>query len=509
MSGSVKGRIDREYESFVKSRGQSEASKQPLVGDDVVEFCDKTLNFKPTAYQEKLLLDQSWFIVARWSRQSGKSHTIAALILFSALHDSDCRIAILAPSQRQSKKMVSRVTRFLHKLPDWYVKGKMGRIKLEFVNGSSIEALPNNPETIRGETLNIVVVDEFCFVANDVELYDAIVYSLATTNGRFIGASTPGSRDSVFYKMCTGEAGYGDVSRHHVSYREALEPNGPLKKEIVEQIHQQTWSDPSRWEREMEAEFVEDEEAWLPLSLIKKCTSVDFATISESAVLNEKLPAAENYFVGVDLGLKRDHSVIVVVEKRGQDLYLVHLKHFRLGTEYGQVLGYLAKLNKGSQAVRWTYVDQTGVGEVFMEEARKTGLKRAKGIMMTQGSKQDIMGYLKHVMENARLWLPYDSELTKEMNVERYELLKTGKTQFYHPDGTRDDRLWALALSVYASRPEIPTYKPAIAFGHIIKPFWPAPRVSAPAKPGMPGVVTRTERCLTCWSAKGPEEKCP
>ncbi len=47
MSGSIKGRFDREYESFVKSRGQSEGSKQPLVGDDVVEFCDKTLNFKP------------------------------------------------------------------------------------------------------------------------------------------------------------------------------------------------------------------------------------------------------------------------------------------------------------------------------------------------------------------------------------------------------------------------------------------------------------------------------
>ncbi len=35
MSGSIKGRIDREYESFVKSRGHVEASKQSLVGDIV------------------------------------------------------------------------------------------------------------------------------------------------------------------------------------------------------------------------------------------------------------------------------------------------------------------------------------------------------------------------------------------------------------------------------------------------------------------------------------------
>jgi len=45
---------------------------------------------------------------------------------------------------------------------------------------------------------------------------------------------------------------------------------------------------------------------------------------------------------------------------------------------------------------------------VFIEEATKTGLKNAEGIMMTLASKQDIMGYLKKTMEDRRLWLPYD-----------------------------------------------------------------------------------------------------
>ncbi len=310
LSGSTRWRIDREYENYLREKEREKATEQPLVCDDIVEFCQKTLKFKPTAYQEKLLRDENKFVVARWSRQSGKSYTIAARILFSALHDRETRIAILAPSLRQSRKMVGRVTKFLNKLPGWYLRGRMLRTKLEFINDSTIEALPNSPETIRGETLHLVVMDEFAFIGNDVELYDAVVYSLATTNGRFIGASTPGSRDSVFYKMCMGDAGYKDVSRHHVSYGEAVEPDGPLKKEILEQIRQQTWSDPSRWKREMEAEFVDDEEAWLPLSLIKKCTSVEYAMVSESAVLNEKLSLAQSYFVGVDLGLKRDHSVV-------------------------------------------------------------------------------------------------------------------------------------------------------------------------------------------------------
>jgi hypothetical protein len=34
--------------------------------------------------------------------------------------------------------------------------------------------------------------------------------------------------------------------------------------------------------------------------------------------------------------------------------------------------------------------------------------------------------------------------------VERFELGKTGKLLFSHPEGTKDDRFWALALAVYA-----------------------------------------------------------
>jgi len=42
--------------------------------------------------------------------------------------------------------------------------------------------------------------------------------------------------------------------------------------------------------------------------------------------------------------------------------------------------------------------------------------------------------------------------LTSELNVERFELTKTGQVQFSHPEGTHDDILWAVALAVYATR---------------------------------------------------------
>jgi hypothetical protein len=49
------------------------------------------------------------------------------------------------------------------------------------------------------------------------------------------------------------------------------------------------------------------------------------------------------------------------------------------------------------------------------------------------------------------LHIPYDLDLFAELNVERYELAKTGKILFNHPEGANDDRFWSLSLAVYAS----------------------------------------------------------
>ncbi|MBS7653442.1 hypothetical protein KEJ13_10005, partial [Candidatus Bathyarchaeota archaeon] len=49
------------------------------------------------------------------------------------------------------------------------------------------------------------------------------------------------------------------------------------------------------------------------------------------------------------------------------------------------------------------------------------------------------------------LHIPYDPDLYHELNAERYELAKTGRIQFSHPEGSHDDRFWALALAVYAA----------------------------------------------------------
>ncbi len=230
------------------------------------------------------MLDPSQFIVARWSRQSGKTHCVAVLLLWSCLRNPGFNVLVLAPSIRQSKIIIRKITGFLPRLPK-YVALRPFKTKIEFYNGSRIQAFPNSPETIRGEPgVNLVYVDEWGYVRDDKELYDAAIYTLTTTNGRFLATSTPGSRNSLFYLMCTDNENFSDISRHHVTYLDAVEPNGPLKPEILEKLKQQLSVDPWRWRREMEAEFADDEDAWLPMGLITKCIDQNLEYISETTL---------------------------------------------------------------------------------------------------------------------------------------------------------------------------------------------------------------------------------
>jgi hypothetical protein len=263
--------IDRLYQKETRAKEAEVNKDKPLVSSSILEFFKMVTGFEPAWYQKDLLLDQNQFVVARWSRQSGKSLALAVLCLHYALSNPSRRIAILAPSLRQGRLMIRRISGFLPRLQNNVLLGRALKTRLEFANGSWIEAFPNSPETIRGLTLHLILIDEMNYIEADRDLYDAVVYSLASTNGRLIATSTPGTRDSLFYEMCTNDEEYGDFSRHHISFHDALEPKGPLKKEILQKLERQMREDPSRWDREMLAEFSSDEEAWLSYGLIDSC----------------------------------------------------------------------------------------------------------------------------------------------------------------------------------------------------------------------------------------------
>lgn len=158
-----------------------------------------------------------------------------------------------------------------------------------------------------------------------------------------------------------------------------------------------------------------------------------------------------NFYAGVDLAKKEDFSVVAVLRKDEDAFRLIHLNVFPQGTEYVGVINYLKALSERLKTVHRFLLDQTGVGEAVVEQAKKT-VPNLEGVILSAPAKQEILGYLKLMMQEKRVLFPYELDFLQELNVERFELTKSGQIQFSHPSGTHDDRFWAFALAVYASR---------------------------------------------------------
>ena len=442
------------------------------LSSDPVLFCREYLRFEPTEYQRKAieLFDKNQFLALRWCRQSGKSLTVSALALYYALTHPKSAIAVVGPSWRQTKLNIRRMALLLENVRgDLYFKPR--RTAIHFKNGSVIDAYPNNPETIRGPTLHFVWWDEANFTPNDQDLYDSMLFALGTTEGKLVCSSTPWNRDSLFWKICNHDD-YNMFGRLHVSWEQALEPNGPLKRNILDQIRKQFVEDQSRWRREMEAEWAEDVDVFLPQSLIVSCVGTEKNCGEDLKPWNPEVGYQGELFAGLDLAQVRDYSVFCVVQRLNDKLFLRHLKIFSQPTKNASVLGYVKTLQDRWGGFDKIRVDITRDGQSFISDMTDAGIENAEGVPFSVPRKSEMANLLKNRMEDQRLFFPYlkwekpySSDICAELNVELHELRRDGLIALNHPSGTHDDVFWSLALSVYATVDMKPVDVQAFRFG--------------------------------------------
>jgi len=314
-------------------------------------------------------------------------------------------------------------------------------------NGSVIQAFPNNPNNLRGFTLHVVYCDEMNFIPNDEEMYDAISFTLATTNGKFIASSTPWHMDSVFWKIFHDPA-FKHFKTNHITHEHVLKQKGPITQEWLNKKRKEYEGDPWRWRREMLAEWAEDESVWLSQALITSCIDhmLEYCSFEEAA--------KGEFYAGLDLGKYQDYSVLAAVQIEESSIKLIHMHQFPLRTPYASVIGYVKTLCDRWQTINKVLVDMSGVGDYIVEDMVNAGIGEAEGVKFTQETKEKMAQWLKQCMVQKRLKIPYDSELIAELNIERFELTKEGKIKFSHPESTHDDRFWSLALAVAATRQE-------------------------------------------------------
>lgn len=428
---------------------------------DPAVFCEKALSFKPTKYQLEIIqlfLDYQ-FVAARWSRQSGKSYIVAALLLWYALANPGCWIGIVAPGLRQAKYIIRKINNFLQRMSEGqYLCPRRMQTIVHLSNGSVIEAFPNNPETIRGPSLNVVYWDEMNITPGDKDLYDAVLFTLGATGGKFVCSSTPWNKDSMFYKIFHHKA-FNGFAKSHVTWQQALEPNGPLTQGILEQLKEQYAEDPWAWHREMDAEWSEDEKSCLSQDLITRCIATVNTLGYEIELWKSDEPHKGRLLAGLDLGKHKDYSVLSVVDQVDDKYLLRYMKVFELETPYASIIGFVKALQDRWGGFEKIRVDMSGVGEYIVEDMQNAGMENVEGVVFTAQRKQEMYSLMKERMRTGLFWYPYfefrvgnyQSSISAELHVEKFDYLKDGSLKLNHPEGTNDDVFWSIALALYCS----------------------------------------------------------
>jgi len=216
--------------------------------------------------------------------------------------------------------------------------------------------------------------------------------------------------------------------------------------------------DPSRWKREMMAEWQEDDNVWLPQSLIASCIGTTKNCGEEFSTFEPEASKQGDFFAGLDLAQTRDYTVFSVVERQNDTLYLRHLKIFQQPTKYANVLGYIKALQDRWEGFQRIRVDFTREGPSFISDMTEAGIDNAEGVNFSVPRKSEMAGLLKQRMANGKFYYPlmnwerpYRGDICSELNVERYELRKDGAIGYSHPNGTHDDVFWSIALAVFAT----------------------------------------------------------
>jgi hypothetical protein len=185
----------------------------PVVHPDPVVWARTRLAFEPDEAQSELLRAGAHRLALCCCRQWGKSTVTALKSLHLAMARPGTFIVAAAPTQRQASAWLNKVRTFARRLGEAGRREPGYESSLALSNGSRFLALPAAADHVRGPSaVDLLVVDEAALVPDAI--YQALMPTLATTDGRMWMLSTPGEPAGLFYDVW--HARTGAWSRVHV-----------------------------------------------------------------------------------------------------------------------------------------------------------------------------------------------------------------------------------------------------------------------------------------------------
>jgi hypothetical protein len=206
-------------EDYKHAFSQQELDEFIKCADDPVYFATKYMKiinvdhglmpFRMWDFQKDMLntFHENRFSICKLPRQVGKTTTSVAFLLHYILFNENVNVAILANKAATAREIMGRLQLAFEYLPRFLQQGvkEWNKGSIELANGSRALADSTSGSSVRGRSFNVVFLDEFAFVPNNIaEAFFMSTYPTISSGQttKVIIVSTPNGLNQ-FYRMWT------------------------------------------------------------------------------------------------------------------------------------------------------------------------------------------------------------------------------------------------------------------------------------------------------------------
>lgn len=392
---------------------------------------EKKVNFDPRGYQLKMLksiLDNR-NTISRWPRQSGKTTVLAAVALHYLLFQRNYSILIAAHKGDKARDIIGTVQDMYMELPSWLQQGivewNKGSFKLE--NGSRVRASTTSISSARGDVYNMIMLDEFAFVAAHVadEFLKSVIPTVASgKDTKVVITSTPKGLN-MFYKVWEG-AVQNTVAPPNNFIPIAVEWNDVPGRDEVFREGIITQYGQEYWDQEFACAFLGSSATLIAAAKLITLSAMQPLQMTESTRLYESPEKGRLYVCTVDVaeGLGGDASVVMVFDVTSapyKPVYIYQNRYidtmalpgliFEVGRAYNNAM-VLVESNFGQMVADILWRDFEYEHVIFTERTIKMpggfkvgwgGKRQAPGVQMNVLTKRIGCSNLKSLIENDKL----------------------------------------------------------------------------------------------------------
>lgn len=329
---------------------------------------------------------------------------------------------------------------------------------IKLANGTRIHALSSNPKGFRSKG-GKVVLDEFAFHDDPARMW-AAARPCITWGFPLRILSTHNGKSSLYYRFIERiRKGRLKWSLHSTPIETAVSEG------LVDKIlgHSTTDAEREAWLSELRESCV-DEDAW---NQEYRCVAIDATTafftydLISSCEMDDLLMDIEDLtgdlFLGMDIGRKKDLSVIWLLEKLGRAKYTRRVAVMEK-TPFSVQKKVLFPLLE-HRLLRRACIDATGIGLQLSEEAQEAyGQYRVEAVTFSGAVKEAIAYELKTGFEDKAILIPPDHLIREDLHSVKKITTAAGNIRFdvaaEEKTDSHADRFWALALANHADTRE-------------------------------------------------------